>query len=255
MLLLVIELINIMDLIQALKNLGLNEKEAKVYLSLLQIGKATAYAVTKHCGLKKPTTYVVLDNLIEKGLVNRVPRAKIMHYIAISPEDFFSIAESRIINARTALPELKALSRGGEYKVNVAYYEGLGGIKEMYNKILKTMGNKEVVGFYAHAKHAPSGLTDYWEEWTEERLKKNIKVRGITPKDTSTQKWIKNQTRYLLDLKALPLEKYDSDVSIEVYENFTQIVSSKYLQGILIENPDVAKAIKQIFELAWEKEK
>ena len=240
-----------MNLVQALKNLGLNEKEAKVYLSLLQIGKATAYAVTKHCGLKKPTTYVVLDNLIEKGLANRVPRAKIMHYIAISPEDFFSIAESRVMNARAALPELKALSHGGEYKVNVTYYEGLDGIKEMYSKILKMMSDKEIVGFYAHAKHAPPGLIEYWEEWTEERLKKNITVRGITPKDASTQKWIKNQSKYLLALKALPLEKYDSDVSIEVYENFTQIVSSKYLQGILIENPDVSKAVKQIFELAW----
>ena len=39
---------------------------------------------------------------------------------------------------------------------------------------------------------------------------------------------------------------------IEVYKNYTQIISHRYLQGLLIYNPDIAKAIKQIFNLVWE---
>ena len=87
-----------MELIKSLKNLGLNEKEARVYVALLQLGKATAYSVAKHSGLKKPTTYVILDDLIDKGIVSKVPRAKIMQYTAISPEDLFSTYKSPAIS-------------------------------------------------------------------------------------------------------------------------------------------------------------
>jgi sugar-specific transcriptional regulator TrmB len=65
-----------MDLIQSLKNLGLNEKEAKVYVALLQCPGATAYLIARHSGLKRPTTYVVLEDLIDKGVVTKIPRAK-----------------------------------------------------------------------------------------------------------------------------------------------------------------------------------
>ena len=46
-----------METIEALKNLGLNEKEAKVYLALLQTGKSKAYVVSKYSGLKKTTNF------------------------------------------------------------------------------------------------------------------------------------------------------------------------------------------------------
>lgn len=64
----------IMNTIQSLINIELNEKEEKVYISLLQIGKATAYSVAKHSGLKKPTTYAILGDLIDGGIVTKVPR-------------------------------------------------------------------------------------------------------------------------------------------------------------------------------------
>ncbi len=55
----------------------------------------------------------------------------------------------------------------------------------------------------------------------------------------------------MLKIKFVPNEEYDSNVSIEVYDNFVQIISSQYLQGILIDNPDIADTMHQIFEMVW----
>ena len=246
-----------MELIQSLKNLGLNEKEAKVYVALLQTGKATAYSVAKHSGLKKPTTYVILEDLIDKGIVNKVPRTKTMQYAAISPGDLFSIYKSRLENAeKEALPELKALSRGKEYKVRASYFEGMGGIKELYRRMFKAMAGKEVVGFYAHQKDTSLELQQCWQELNEEIRKKYISRRAITTRHPSLGHYIKKETqkKYHVKLKALPEKKYNSNISVEMYKNFTQIISHRHLQGILIDNPDIAKVMKQIFELVWERE-
>lgn len=241
-----------MNLIQSLKSLGLNEKEARVYIALLQTGKATAYAVAQHCGLKKPTTYVILDELVGRGFVLKLPREKTMHYVAISPDDLFSIIESKVNNAREILPELKALSKEGErQKVKVSYYEGIKSIRELYRKELKEMAGGEIIGFFGHGKNTPPALNKYWNEYNIERVKKKIKSRGIVPYDSTNKKWIENQKKYLINAKTVPLDQYDSDISIEIYKNFVQIISFRYLQGVLIDNPDIAKALRRIFEMVW----
>ena len=245
-----------MDLAQSLKNLGLNEKEAKVYIALLQTGKATAYNISKYSDLKKSTTYVILEDLIDKGIVSKVPRVKTMQYIAINPQDLFSMVKSKIKNAeQDILPELKALSRGKEYKVRVSYFEGIEGIKELYRKLFKIMPHKEVVGFYAHQKNTSIELQKLWTEINEEIRKKNISRRAITTHHATVKHYLKKeiQKKYSVNLKAFPEKKYNSNVSIEVYKNFTQIISHRYIQGILIDNPDIAKVMKQIFELVWER--
>jgi sugar-specific transcriptional regulator TrmB len=241
-----------MELIQSLKNLGLNEKEAKVYIALLQHPKATAYLIARHSGLKRPTTYVVLEDLIDKGVATKIPRAKITQYSAISPEDLFSIFSSRLHNAQSALPELKALSQGKDFKVRASYYEGMEGLNELYKKILKE-SPEEVVSFAGHGRGVPQELIKCWDEFNDERVKKNISMRTITPSDPTNAKYLKNQKKYLITAKSLSANEYDSAVSIEVYKNFVEIISNRHLQGILIENPDVAAAVKQIFEMLWKK--
>jgi len=234
------------------------EYEARVYVALLQLGKATAYSVAKSSGLKKPTTYVILDDMIDKGIVSKIPRAKTMQYTAISPEDLFSIHKSRLDNARKeALPELKALSRGRDYKVRARYYEGLEGIKEMYRQVYKLMPNKEYVGFYAHEKDAPPELINFFKEINEKYRKLNIKRRVLTVRDPAVmRKYLSKEMRkrYNVVAKALPKDKYDSNISIEVFKNYTQIFSHRHLQAVVIDNPDVARVMKQIFNLVWENE-
>jgi len=244
-----------MALIKSLKNLGLNEKEARVYVALLQLGKATAYSVAKHSGLKKPTTYVILDDMIDKGIVSKIPRAKTMQYTAISPEDFFSIQKNRLDTARKeALPELKALSRGRDYKVRARYYEGLAGIKEMYKEVYKLMPNKEYVGFYAHEKDAPPELVEFFKELNEKYRKLNIRRKVLTVRDPDIlQKYLTKEMRkrYNVVAKSLPKDKYNSNISIEVFKNYTQIFSHRHLQAVVIDNPDIARVMKQIFNLVW----
>ena len=100
-----------MQITEALQNLGLNEKEAKVYIALIQLGKATAYSIATRSNLKKPTTYVVLETLIDKGIVQKLPRAKKAVYVAIAPEELFAVAKSKIKNAEEEiLPELKRVT-------------------------------------------------------------------------------------------------------------------------------------------------
>lgn len=75
-----------MEIVDVLKTAGLDEKEAQVYLGLLELGTASVQLIASKAGLKRPTTYLILDSLQAKGMVSIIPRAKKALYTAESPE-------------------------------------------------------------------------------------------------------------------------------------------------------------------------
>ena len=247
-----------MELIEGLLNLGLNEKEANVYLALLGLEKATAYTIGIRSKLKNATAYVVLDNLVSKGFALKIPQSDKHYFIAKSPRECLAIAQEKLSTAKEMLPELLAIQKKTDEKVSIAYFEGFEGIKKMYEKLIANMQKRPLeersfIAFYAHQKYTPDFLQKYWLQLNEEYAKNNIKRSAITTLHPSIKNYLVTETKkkFKMDLRALAEKDYSSNISIEVYNNFTQIISHRYLQGILIENPDIADVMQQIFKLVW----
>ena len=249
-----------MELQSALKNLGLNEKEAKVYLALLQLGTTTAYSVADRSGLKKPTTYVILGQLVEKGFAKNIPRAKKQLFAPESPEDILSVAEEKFLHTKSALPELMALRKGDKEKTNVSYFEKLEGIKQAHDFLIKTMKQKpeekrEYVGFYAHAEDAGPEVVKWFDYVNNEHKKHRIRRKAITvhhPIIINKYLFPEYCEQYFVKVKALDPEKYFSNMEIAVFDRYVLMYSQKYLQAVLIENPDAAVVFLQIFEMVWD---
>mgnify|MGYP001585277646 CR=1 FL=1 len=66
--------------IQLLKEFGMTEVEAKIYLELLKLKKSPIGAIIKRTGLHRGTTYNSLNGLIKKGFVSFIDEDKIRYY-------------------------------------------------------------------------------------------------------------------------------------------------------------------------------
>ena len=69
-----------------LMDIGLSEKEAAVYLALLELGSDTVQHIAKKSAVNRATTYVILDSLKKKGVVSTVEKGTKTHFQAESPE-------------------------------------------------------------------------------------------------------------------------------------------------------------------------
>lgn len=236
---------------ESLASLGLNEKQARVYVALLQLGCGSAYVIATKSGLKKPTTYVILDALVAKGLVLKVPRMRKQLYEAKSPEEFFAIAEERLVMAKKILPELMAMAKGEEAKVRSMFFEGISGARQALWYHMKEMEGQEVIGFYASSHDAPKEFLDLAFEWCDEIEKRNMHVRGIAPVHESLRAWSDRYARENFNFKFVPFEQYSATISIDVGGTFVRIIAFRGLQSVIIENLDVARTVKQIFEMVW----
>lgn len=68
-----------------LQNMGFTDKEAKVYMTCLKNGPCTVKKLSEDCGVKRPTTYVMLKSLMEKELVELIKRGKKTYFSAHHP--------------------------------------------------------------------------------------------------------------------------------------------------------------------------
>jgi sugar-specific transcriptional regulator TrmB len=240
-----------MEIKEALQVLGLNDKESAVYMALLQLGRVSAYSIATKSSLKKPTTYVILDELIKKGLVVRIPKEKKQLYIARPPEEAFAVAQEKLDLAKKKLPEILALTKGEATKVSTIYFEGLRGIRQTMEYGFKEMRGKEIVGFYAIAPEDDAELNEYFREWNEKRHSLGIAMRGIAPEHANLKEYRDNDAALSREFKVVPYEQFSSEIAIDATDTAVRIQDYKNLQGIVIENREVTKTVREIFEMAW----
>ena len=65
-----------MATIETLKQLGLSDKEAKVYLAALTLGTAPLVQIARKAGVKLSTTHLTIATLLQRHLLIAVPKGK-----------------------------------------------------------------------------------------------------------------------------------------------------------------------------------
>lgn len=238
-------------LISALNNLGFNDKQAQVYLALLRLGKGSAYAVSEQSGLKKPTTYVILDELVNKGAAHRIPRVSKRLYKPVPPETLLRDAKQRLIDTEQILPSLKSIGGTKHEKMNVLHFEGLKAFKEALHYRIEECFGKEIVGFYAEAKDMSPKLLAICEEYNEFTAKNNITLKAFVPDHPSLITFRKTDESQKRTTHILPYSVYSSSVSIDTFSNIVRIVLNRNNQMVIIENIELAKTIREIFNFMW----
>ena len=74
-----------MDIEKVLQEIGLNKKEVKVYVTLLQLGQDTAFRIASKSGIKRSTVYTILERLKSIGLVSMAKTKKATLFSPVEP--------------------------------------------------------------------------------------------------------------------------------------------------------------------------
>ena len=182
-----------MELQKSLIQLGLTEKQATVYLACLQLGTETVLHVSKFANLKRPTVYLILDELETMGLVSRIQRERKILFKAENPEAIISQLKLKQETALAILPSLKAIHNIDPEKPTIRIHEGISGVKNVYTEIftyLASHPDKELLIFGSlkdTLEHFESQVVDLFYRSIN---KVRTSVREIGNDDHETRKQI-----------------------------------------------------------------
>lgn len=238
-----------MELLETLRGFGLTKNEASVYLALLQIGPSPVLQVSRGTGLKRPTTYLILDDLMNRGLVALVPQEKKRLYIALPPERLAEQAERRLDSMREILPELRALYRTQTAKPSVQLFESRDGMMSVYEEITN-FRTTEVLSFFS-VEAIQKEFKESFDVFIRSLKEGRMTLREIVyTKDT--RHYYIQRTKNLPNHKMRftdPKNKFMTDNFI--YGDKVALFSFKKRFAATIESDEVTQSLRSLFELAW----
>lgn len=240
---------------QYLQNIGLSDKEAKIYLAGLQLGPASLQELTKNAGIKRTTGYEIMDELVSKNFFTISQKDKRKVFIAQEPDNLVLFLKQKEHILNQIMPDLEAIKNISASKPAIRIYDGIEGIKQVYQDMIKKPG--EILALAAPrpviAKTILSYLTN---EWKPLRLKLKIKMRRVNINESGdvSRDFTHDEFPNKLEVvKYLPANNYPFSVGIYIYRQKVAFVSyaESELTALIVRSPEISRTMKMIFEMYW----
>jgi len=242
-----------------LEEVGLNEKEAKVYLELLGVDYSSPLELAKKTKIKRPTVYTILQSLEEKGLVSETTVGKKTRYQAEPPDKLETFIERKKLSLedsrrvlKEVLPQLKSMRKGEGSRPVVRFFEGKEGAMSANKTVLDRFGKsgEDKVTYILYPKDTVEDLFSEHERvgFSKKRISSGVKSKAIY-----TTNRLKRQSDKMGDRVKIDSNKYPISCDIMIYGNMVRIVLlGKKISGVFIESEDVAETMKSLFKLAFD---
>lgn len=233
-----------MDLEKILQSLGLTEKEARAYLSLLRLGESTATKIAEDINIDRTLTYQVMNRLIERGLVSYVIKNNVRYFSPAKPEKLMHDLKEKEGWLSNAMPELIGLMKVEEEKTKVEIYRGTEGIKTVWREIVRV--GKEYVVFGEEGKFQEL-LPIFMKEFLRDIVKYGSRERILSKESKRGKILITKNSK----IRYLPDQYFSPTMTVVYSKKVANFVWTKPYYAILTENTEIADSFKSYFEVLW----
>jgi len=236
---------------RALIDAGLTENEAFVYLSALSLGPSTVLAISRAAGIKRTTIYAVIESLKQKGLINLELRGFKQLFAAEDPTRLLNLLESRKEQLAKVMPDFSGLYnlKGGESVIK--YYEGLAGIKAVYESLLTDVRPHEDYMVITNQEEWYDLDQEYFQDFIERRAKLHVRVRMLMQDSPAAQKVVQFARNYNLEAKILPQDTTLVTNLVVIPERVVIHQLVEPVSATVLENKSTIQMLQQFFELMW----
>lgn len=243
-------------LLRELQKLGLSDKEGAVYLASLELGPSPVQVISRKAEVNRATTYVMIEMLLQKGLMSTFDKGKKTMYTAEKPERLHRIVhnERSVVDEKESvikriLPDLDAISDAAGERPKVSFYEGEEGLEAMRETIFdaKVIQMEDFISFDDLRHLLPK---EHWKKHNVRLAQKKIKGRTIY---TSEQLEVPSDaTKHLWDFRRIPKQQFPMHGELTVYGNRVAMIALRgKIAGVIIESKEMATMVRSMFELAW----
>ncbi|MFA6424173.1 MAG: helix-turn-helix domain-containing protein, partial [Candidatus Magasanikbacteria bacterium] len=136
-----------------LLKLGFGKNEAKVYLALIELGKAKAGQIITHTSLHRNLVYLALEILEKRELVTKIMRNGVAEFSANDPRHLIVELEEQKNIAEMVVDEIE--KKKEKQTSDVIIYEGEDGMKKSRNFTLQYDAGETIYVIGSKASSGP----------------------------------------------------------------------------------------------------
>jgi HTH-type transcriptional regulator, sugar sensing transcriptional regulator len=240
-----------MKLSKELQRIGLDHKEADIYLAALELGQTDISRLAKKAGIKRTTAYLVAESLKRRGLLNSFKKGKRPVFYAEDPRILLEQLDERKTLIAGFLPRLLSQSNLIDKKPVIRFYEGEEGIREIYKDTLRFPGNEQLAIYPESSIHYVGA--EYWSGYyAPKRLKLRIPVRNLYPDNPAMRKYRESISGQLQRTKFVDEKLFAVEMEFLIYgDRQVALLSFEEEIGLIIESRRIQQGLRSMFETIW----
>ncbi|MFA5829532.1 MAG: helix-turn-helix domain-containing protein [Candidatus Gracilibacteria bacterium] len=243
------------------EKLGLDQKEAKVFMSVIQLGSQPASVIAKFSKMDRTTTYRILKNLYERRLLARSKRggmtvfylekfSDIENYIKKERERFDGLQQE----FNELMPRLTAMKSTFQEVPKIQIYDGFEKLQDFYRDIVvrakeQNLLQIRILGSNTFSqKLEQQELGDLISNFQKDLKKNCIETDILIAQGNLTREWLTN-LKVFEAFASLPAAGGATNV-ILVGESVFMVSFREFPVGLRIDHPDMAQTMHFLFDVA-----
>lgn len=223
-----------------LQELGLSEKEASLYLTLLSLGSRSVQDIARSARLERSTTYLLLGSLANKGFVT-MTGTEPAQYAAQDPSELTRMANEAVVEAenvyaavRKTAEKLAKVVAESSHAPRASYFDTSEGLLTLHNEV-KRLSARE------------PGFALLHSERSLELMKGGVLDRIVLVTDNENEHAVAEK-----EVRLVTKEQYPINSDLFLFPEKLILISEDEEFGVRIESKDFAEIMRQAFNLAWE---
>ncbi len=236
-----------------LLELGLSDKEASVYLAMLELGPASVQEIAKKSGVNRSTSYSAIEVLQGRGLASSTQRGSKMLFTAESPSRLAAVLnrerqelDEKKKKLEESIPYFLALYNAIDDKPQVRFFEGPEGISAVRETMQRSRG--EYLSFTA----IDEGTIRISKMDEPQRLKMSRKVHGRFIYSLKPGIQLPKMDLTTWEVRELPYGSYPFTGEINIVDHkVAAIVGKGRATAFVVENREMADLFRAMFNAAW----
>lgn len=253
-------------LVKKLQRAGFTDKEALIYVALLELGGGSPSQIAEYSGLKRPNVYNLLTTLCVRGLLNEIEKKNKLFYQIDKPEKIFryvqnkvNLANDNLDLAKEVIPEIEGLFSVLKNRPRVTYYEGVDGLLSVYEDILTIKKPYEMLLFSKADEFADFLPRDFLLNLMKKKVETGITTRALFPDTPSNRNFNEDYYKNIPEkfwpkCKYINADKFPLVGEIIIYgDSKISIINlaKNQLMAVIIEDKSLHNMLRTIFELSW----
>ncbi len=236
---------------------GLSQSEIAVYLACVQLGGASVLTLSKRAGTKRPTTYLILDNLVSKGLVDTFQTKQGVTYRPLHPKKI----QTQLVNLQSdyeaVLPELLGMYRNKEDKPIIGIYEDYDVYDRIADEVREFVETGKEALYFGNSEHfytKPEKVRKWYATMRNKRTHCREILCGNGRVQEETAEKIRSLDNPHYQVKLLKDPAFPVVTEFGVWGNKVVLFSGegKDLFTVVIESKKMADTQRAIFEQLWQ---
>lgn len=237
------------ELVATLTAVGFDDKEARVYLSLLELGPSQVSQIAARAELKRPIVYYVLDHLKQRGYVQEVASGKVKHFSAADPSRLLAATQTATEELRFMLPLIHALQNKGKEKPRIEYFDTRDAIASVYGQLDKEKDVRFLTSVRRMLPYMPSEIEMWARRYeTGKGARSHRVILSDSPEDLT---WGRRVIKGNADARILP-KGQETGMDFSIGKTMLCITSFDPLFLVVIHSEQMARSAALLFDLAWE---